>query len=124
MANFLDYENTYRMYRHRKFGMVTVSTDKPGDQAKVTDFLQQQHASGTNVQLDSSDAKALQAAVGAKWKTSEPFVMVIAPNGKVVYQKAGTADILNVRRYVMATIPNDGPWADVQEYWTAVLHGE
>jgi peroxiredoxin len=124
MANFLDYENTYRMYRHRKFGMVTVSTDKPSDQAKVTDFLQQQHASGTNVQLDSSDAKALQAAVGAKWKTSEPFVMVIAPNGKVVYQKAGTADILNVRRYVMATIPNDGPWADVQEYWTTVLHGE
>ncbi len=124
MANFLDYENTYRMYRRRKFGMVTVSTDKPSDQAKVTDFLQQQHASGTNLQLDSTDTKALQAAVGEKWKTSEPFVMVIAPNGKVVYQKAGNADILNVRRYVMATIPNDGPWADVQEYWTSVLHGE
>jgi peroxiredoxin len=124
MANFLDYENTYRMYRHRKFGMVTVSTDKPSDQAKVTAFLQEQHASGTNLQLDSADTKALQAAVGEKWKTSEPFVMVIAPNGKVVYQKAGNADILNVRRYVMATIPNDGPWADVQEYWTSVLHGE
>jgi len=112
------------MYRHRKFGMVTVSTDKPADQAKVTDFLQQQHASGTNLQLDSGDTKALQEAVGAKWKTSEPFVMVIAPNGKVVYQKVGNADILNVRRYVMATIPNDGPWADVQEYWTSVLKGE
>ncbi len=124
MDNFIDYENTYRMYRHRKFGMVTVSTDKPSDQAKVTDFLQQQHASGTNLQLDSSRHKGSAGAVGAKWKTSEPFVMVIAPNGKVVYQKAGTADILNVRRYVMATIPNDGPWADVQEYWTAVLHGE
>ena len=123
MANFLDYENTYRMYRHRKFNMVTVSTDKPADQAKVTDFLQQQHASGTNLQLDSGDTKALQAAVGAKWKTSEPFVMVIGPSGKVVYQKAGTVDVLNVRRYVMATIPNDGPWADVQEYWTSVLKG-
>lgn len=124
MANFLDYENTYRMYRRRKFNMVTVSTDKPADQAKVTDFLEQQHASGTNLQLDSGDTKALQVAVGAKWKTSEPFVMVIGPNGKVVYQKAGTADILNVRRYVMATIPNDGPWADVQEYWTSVLQGQ
>jgi peroxiredoxin len=124
MDKFIDYENTYRMYRHRKFDMVTVSTDKPGDQAKVTDFLQQQHASGTNLQLDSADMRALQDAVGAKWKSSEPFVMVIAPNGKVVYQKAGTEDVLNVRRYVMATIPNDGPWAGVQEYWTAVLHGQ
>jgi peroxiredoxin len=124
MDRLIDYETTYRMYRRRKFDMVTVSTDKPSDQSKVTDFLQEQHASGTNLQLDSGDTRALQDAVGAKWKTSEPFVMVIAPNGKVVYQKAGTADILNVRRYVMATIPNDGPWADVQEYWTSALQGE
>jgi peroxiredoxin len=124
MDHLIDYENTYRMYRHRKFDMITVSTDSPSDQAKVTDFLQQQHASGTNLQLGSKDARALQAAVGEKWKLNQPFVMVIAPNGKVVYQKGGDSDILIVRRNVMATIPNDGPWAGVQEYWTAVLHGD
>jgi peroxiredoxin len=121
---FIDYENTYRMYRRRKFDMITISTDKPSEQATVTDFLQQQHASGTNLQLDSGDTRALQEAVGAKWKTNEPFVMVIAPNGQIVYQKAGKSDILDVRRNVLATIPNDGQWYGVQEYWTAVLHGE
>jgi len=124
MDKFIDYENTYRMYRRRKFDMITISTDKPSEQATVTDFLQQQHASGTNLQLDSGDTRALQEAVGAKWKTNEPFVMVIAPNGQIVYQKAGKSDILDVRRNVLATIPNDGQWYGVQEYWTAVLHGE
>jgi peroxiredoxin len=123
MDQLIDYENTYRMYRRRKFDFITVSTDNPSDQAKVTDFLQQQHASGTNLQLESADTHALQAAVGAKWKLNSPFVLVLAPGGNVVYQKAGKVDILDVRRNVLATIPNDGNWYGVQEYWTSVLHG-
>jgi peroxiredoxin len=124
MDRLIDYENTYRMYRHRKFDMITVSTDNPSDQAKVTDFLQQQHASGTNLQLDSTNTKALEDAVGAKWKMNSPFVLVLGPGGNVVFQKTGSVDILEVRRNVLATIPNDGPWADVREYWTSVLQGE
>ena len=124
MEQLIDYENTYRMYRYRKFDMITVSTDNPSDQAKVTDFLQHQHASGTNLQLDSTDTRALQDAVGAKWKANPPFVMVIGPDGKVVFQKAGKIDILEVRRNVLATIPNDGPWFGVQEYWTDVIKAE
>jgi len=124
MDRLIDYENTYRMYRHRKFDMITVSTDNPSDQAKVTDFLQQQHASGTNLQLDSTNTKAWEDAVGAKWKMNSPFVLVLGPGGNVVFQKTGNVDILEVRRNVLATIPNDGPWADVREYWTSVLHGE
>jgi peroxiredoxin len=121
---FYDFETTYRMYRLRKFDLITVSTDNPSAKSQVMDFLQQQHASGTNLQFNSADARALQAAVGAKWKLQEPFVMVIGPDGNVVFQKAGKVDILQVRRYVLATIPNDGPWAGVQEYWTSVIHGD
>ena len=124
MDRLIDYENTYRMYRHRKFDMITVSTDNPSDQAKVTDFLQQQHASGTNLQLDSTNTKALEDAVGSKWKMNSPFVLVLGPGGNVIFQKTGNVDILEVRRNVLANIPNDGAWADVREYWTSVLHGE
>ena len=124
LAEFHDYENTYRMYRRRKFDMITVSTDSPSDQSKVLDYLHQQYASGTNLQFDSGDTKALQAAVGEKWKTNEPFVMVIGPNGNVVFQKAGKVDILEVRRHVLASIPNDGPWFGVQQYWTSVIRAE
>ena len=121
---FHDYETTYRMYRLRKFNMITVSTDNPSEQAQVLDYLKQQHASGMNVQFNEADTNALQAAFGEKWNTNEPFVMVIGPDGNVVYQKAGKADILVVRRHVLATIPNDGPWFGVQEYWTDVLNGK
>jgi hypothetical protein len=111
------------MYRRRKFDLITVSTDKPGDSAKVTKFLQEQHASGTNLQFYGKDVGELQDAVGAKFKNGEPFVMVIGPDGSVGYQKAGKEDILNVRRHVLASIPNDGPWFGVQEYWASVLRG-
>ena len=121
---FHDYETTYRMYRLRKFNMITVSTDNPSEQAQVLDYLKQQHASGMNLQFNEADTNALQAAFGEKWNTNEPFVMVIGPDGNVVYQKAGKADILVVRRHVLATIPNDGPWFGVQEYWTDVLNGK
>jgi peroxiredoxin len=124
LAAFNDYETTWWMYRLRKFDMITVSTDSPKDSAAVLDYLKQQHAGGKNLQFDSTDAKALQAAVGEKWKLGTPFAMVIGPDGTVVYQKTGKADVLDVRRHVLATIPNDGPWFGVQEYWTDVIKAE
>jgi peroxiredoxin len=120
---FHDYETTYRMYRLRKFNMVTVSMDNPKDESQVNDFLQQQHASGTNLIADSGNTKELEAAFGEKWKAGEPFVMVIGPNGKLVFQKAGKENILEVRRYVLATIPNDGPYFGVNEYWNSAIKG-
>jgi peroxiredoxin len=116
-----DFETTYRMYRLRKFDMITVNTDNPADQAKVNDFLQQQHASGKNLQYNSTSMKALQAAVGEKWKENEPFVLVVGPNGTHIYQKNGKVDILTVRRYVLATIPNDKSYSGVTEYWNSVI---
>jgi len=124
LDTFHDYETTYRMYRLRKFDMIMVSTDKASDQAQVLDYLKEQHASGTNLIAGSGDVKDLQAAFGAKWKANEPYVMVIGPDGNVAYQGAGKQDIQVVRRHVLATIPNDGPWFGVQEYWTAVINGK
>jgi peroxiredoxin len=124
LATFNDYEKTWWMYRLRKFDLITVSTDKPSESAAVLDYLKQQHAGGKNLQFNSTDTKALQAAVGEKWKLGTPFVIVIGPDGSVVYQKDGKEDVLNVRRHVLATIPNDGQWFGVQEYWTGVINGK
>lgn len=124
LATFNDYETTWWMYRLRKFDMITVSTDNPKDSAAVLDYLKQQHAGGKNLQFNSTDSKALQAAVGEKWKLGTPFAMVIGPDGNIAYQKIGKADILEVRRHVLATIPDDGPWYDVQKYWTDVIKAE
>ena len=124
LATFNNYETTWWMYRLRKFDMITVNTDAPKDSAAVLDYLKQQHAGGKNLQFNSTDTKALQAAVGEKWKLGTPFAMVIGPDGNVAYTKTGKADILRVRWNVLATIPNDGPWYDIQEYWTSVIKAE
>ena len=123
LATFNDFETTWWMYRARKFNLVTVNTDDPKNSAAVLDYLKQQYAGGTNLQFNSTNIKAFQTAVGEKWKPGTPFAMVIGPDGNVAYTKAGKADILPVRWNVLATIPNDGPWADIQEYWTSVVKG-
>ena len=50
--------------------------------------------------------------------------MVIGPDGKVIYQKAGKQDVLLTRRYVLANLPDKGDgFAGVQAYWTSVING-
>ena len=122
-AELLGYENSFRMYRHRKFDMYTINTDKGTDRDAALQYLKSQYASTKNLQY-KGNAKLLQQAVGATWKVGEPFVMVLGPDATIVYQKAGKADILEVRRHVLASIPNDGPWVGVKEYWAAVINAE
>ena len=94
------------------------------DSAAVLKILQDQHAGNTNLQFATADAKSLQAAFGAKWKLNEPFTMVIGPDGKVIYQKEGKQDVLLMRRYVLANLPDKGDgFAGVQAYWTSVING-
>ena len=72
-------------------------------------FLKKQYASSPNKQFASADVAGLQAAWGAKWKPGTPFTMVIAPGGKVLYQKEGKIDILEVRRTSSRTCPTPSP---------------
>ena len=122
MDEFHGYETTFRMYRRRKVQFATISLDSEKDQAAALDFLKKEYASTNNLQF-TGNAKDLQDVMGAKWNFRDPFVLVIGPDGKIAYQKSGKADILEVRRNILATIPNDGPWFGVQEYWRSVLRG-
>ena len=117
-AIFHDLQTTYRMYRLRDFNLVTVATNRPEQKDQVMTFLQNQYASSTNYQVETKDLKTVQAAVGAKWKAGEPFTMVIAPDGKVLYQKEGTFDIHEMRRVVLANMPDGKAYAGQHAYWS------
>ena len=58
----------------------------------------------------------MQAAFDAKWESGVPFTMVIAPGGKVLYQKEGEVDILEVRRIILAHLP-DQSYVGHSAYW-------
>ena len=117
LQEFPDLEATYRMFRHRDFDLVTVSTNLPDEKLGVTKVLQEQHASSRNLQFASEDTYAQQRAFDSHWESGVPFTLVIAPGGKILYQKEGEVDILALRRIILANLENQtyvghpGYWA-------------
>jgi hypothetical protein len=117
LTEFPDLESTFRMFRRRDFDLVTISTNLPDEKAGVMKVLQAQHASNRNLQFATEDTYGLQAAFDSHWEAGVPYTMVIAPGGKVLYQKQGEVDILEVRRVILANLENEtyvghpGYWA-------------
>jgi len=120
-SQFLDLETTYRMYRLRAFDFVTVSTDPPDQAPAVVAFLKKQYASGPNKQFASADVSGLQTAWGARWKPGTPFTAVIGTDGKLLYEKEGKIDILDVRRTILANMPDTKSYIGQQAYWQSAV---
>ena len=118
---FVDLETTFRMYRKRAFNLVTVSTDPPADAPAVLAFLKKQYASSPNKQFASADRASLQAAWGEKWSLKVPLTMVIAPGGEVLYRKEGKIDILEVRRTILANMPDTSGYIGSKAYWVKAV---
>jgi peroxiredoxin len=113
---FPDVETTYRMYRVRDLDLVTVSTNMPDEKAGVLKMLEKQHASSRNLLFGSDDTYALQAAFDPKWKAGVPYTVLIAPGGKILYERQGDIDFLELRRTILRNMPAD--YIGFQKYWT------
>ena len=98
-TQFLEIENTYRMYRRRPFDLVTISTDAPDKSAAVLDFLKQQYASGPNKQFASADVNALQAAWGAKWNPNLGLTVVERLNDPLEPERAHLDTVADGRHF-------------------------
>jgi len=118
VSEFPDLETTYRMYRGRDFDYVTVSANLPDERPGVLRALEKQHATGRNLQFASDDTYAMQAAFDPKWEAGVPFTVLLAPGGKVLYQKQGELDILELRRTILANLP-DADYIGHRAYWAA-----
>jgi peroxiredoxin len=111
-----DFETTFRMYRLRAFNLVTINVDPASGHAKALEILQKEHASSPNKRADA-DRAAVQAAWGVKWSAAQPLTMVLAPGGEVLYQKEGKIDIYEVRRAVLAAMPDTSGYIGSKAYW-------
>lgn len=118
MNEFADLETTYRMYRGRDFDLVMVATNLPDERPGVIKALEKQHASSRNLQFASDDTYAMQAAFDAKWESGVPYTVVIAPGGKLLYEKTGQVDILKLRRLILGHLP-DPDYIGHRAYWAA-----
>lgn len=116
LTEFPDLQTTFRMYRRRDFDFATVSTNLPDEKPGVLKVLQKYHATTRNLQFGSDDTYAMQAAFDAKWDSGVPFTMLIAPGGRVLYQKQGEVDILELRRIILANL-SDLDYIGHRDYW-------
>ncbi len=96
-AEFPDLVAINRMYRNRKFEMVTISTDKPEYRQGVLAFLQKQQASSKNYIFHKEDIDAFADALGNNWRGAIPFTLIIKPGGEVLYKEEGIIDVLTAR---------------------------
>ena len=115
VAEFSDLQDLLRMYSDRGFSLVTVSVNMPDEEASVLQFLERKHATSENMLFGSDDTEDLQKAFDPRWDSAVPYTVLLSPDGKVLYQTTGSADILKLRRTILANVP--AAYIGFQKYW-------
>lgn len=113
---FPDLQDTLRMYAARDFELVTVAANMPDEKPGVMSLLEKMHATSRNLLFASDDTATLQAAFDPKWESAVPYTVLIAPDGRVLYQQQGSVDILELRRTILANLPSD--YDGFNKYWS------
>ncbi|HEX5410840.1 MAG TPA: redoxin domain-containing protein [Terriglobia bacterium] len=117
------FQTMYRMYGHRPFQLVTVSINYPDEKAGVLRELQEQHATSENLIFGAPQIYDLMAAFNSNWKGAVPYTVLIGPKGEVLYERQGPIDALELRRLIIANLPDDD-YIGHQAYWRAAVYGK
>ena len=117
-AELPEFQKMYRMYRKRAFDLVTVSVNFPDERRGVMRFLDEQHASSKNLIFATNETYDEMAAFDPAWNAGVPYTVLIGIDGKVIYQQQGEVDPLEVRRLILANLPDDD-YIGQQAYWTS-----
>ena len=115
IVEFADLQDTLRMYGARDYSVVTVSANMPDEQPSVLRFLQKKHATSRNYLFDSQDTASLQTAFDPKWDSAVPYTILLSGDGKVLYKQLGSADMLELKRIILANLPSD--YKGFNQYW-------
>jgi peroxiredoxin len=115
ITEFADLQDTLRMYGSRDFSLVTVSANMPDEQPSVLRFLQKKHATSKNYLFNSQDTTALQTAFDPKWDSAVPYTVLLSADGKILYKQLGSADMLELKRIILANLPSD--YQGFNRYW-------
>ena len=111
------FETTRRMYGPRSFDVVTVAAGKPEEHARLQAALARIHAAGRNLFIDEKEATAVSEVFGGQWTAGAPYAVLLAPGGEVLFSKAGSVDMLALRRTILSRLP--GEYAGFNRYWMA-----
>jgi thiol-disulfide isomerase/thioredoxin len=121
LEEFPEFETMYRMYGHRAFDMVTVSTNYPDEKPGVISALNRLKATHENLMFGSPNVYDLMAAFDPKWNGAVPYTMLIGPDGEVLYAQTGPVDPIKIRRLIIANLPDDD-YIGHHTYWHEAVY--
>jgi thiol-disulfide isomerase/thioredoxin len=90
-----------RMYRKRRFELITISLDSVKDRDQVLKRLKESRASATNYIFTTDDRDKLADALDPQWPGPVPYTVLIGPGGKVLYRKHDRIDALELKRAIV-----------------------
>lgn len=93
-----------RMYRGRKFRLVTISLDDLAKRDEALRVLKENHVAMSNFIFQGDDRDKLAEALDKEWPGPLPYTLVIAPGGEVVYRKAGAIEPLELKRAIVSKL--------------------
>jgi peroxiredoxin len=90
-----------RMYRRRRFELITISLDNVKDRDQVLKVLNEKHVSSVNYIYDSEDRDKMAEALDKQWPGPVPYTVLIGPGGKILYRKQDSIDPLELKKAIV-----------------------
>jgi thiol-disulfide isomerase/thioredoxin len=119
ITEFPDLMATNRMYRGRGLAFTTVSSNVPDEKPEVLKFLQKMHATTSNLLYGSDDTYAMQDAFDPNVGSAVPVTVFLSPKGDLLFDQQGEIDLMQIRRTILANLPDDASHPGSQRYWAA-----
>jgi thiol-disulfide isomerase/thioredoxin len=101
---FPEFVKMNRMYRHRDFEFVSVSSNDPGEKTEVLKFLNENQASNRNLLFAIEDKYAMADAFEKTWTGGLPYTVLLGPKGEMLWSHQGEINPLEVRRAIVAAL--------------------
>jgi peroxiredoxin len=90
-----------RMYRKRRFEMITISLDELARRDQALKTLTESHVSSTNYLFTGENRDKFAEALDREWPGPVPYTILVAPSGKVIYRKVNEIDPLELKKAIV-----------------------
>ncbi len=101
VIEYPDFIVLQRMYGARDFEFISLSADKIAQKDKALKFLESKHSAVQNYIFEGDDIYEMVEAVDTSWNAALPYTILVEPGGKIVYQKQGEADFLELKQTIV-----------------------
>lgn len=110
VAEYREFVENSLWYRTRACEFVSVSLNKPSEQADVLAFLKSKQSSIRNLILGGDDRDPFINAFDPKWTGEVPYTVIITPEGEIVHKQSGSVDFLALRRALLKELNARRAW--------------